>query len=62
MAQYIGVSTPDQPTRPHLAAGSDYPRTYREFVEMFPDDLACASYLETLRWPDGFKCPKCGVA
>ncbi|MEW8013842.1 MAG: transposase, partial [Candidatus Sedimenticola endophacoides] len=45
---------------PHLVAGSDYPRTYREFVEMFP--LACASYLEALRWPDGFKCPKCGVA
>lgn len=42
-------------------AGSDYPRTYREFVEMFPDDLACARYLEALRWPDGFKCPKCGV-
>jgi transposase-like protein len=43
-------------------AGSDYPRTYREFVEMFPDDLACARYLEALRWPDGFECPKCGVA
>ena len=29
-----------------LAAGRDYPRTYREFVEMFPDAVACAGYLE----------------
>jgi len=40
-------------------AGRDYPRTYREFVEMFPDDEACASYFERLRWPEGFVCPTC---
>ncbi|MBU0499648.1 MAG: IS1595 family transposase, partial [Gammaproteobacteria bacterium] len=55
------MSPPKQPTRSALVAGSDYPRTYREFVEMSPDDLACSRYLEALRWPDGFKCPKCGV-
>lgn len=44
---------------PPLVAGRDYPRTYREFVEMFPDDEACASYLERLRWPEGFVCPAC---
>ena len=43
-------------------AGRDYPRTYREFVEMFPDDPACARYLEALRWPTGFACLKCGAA
>lgn len=37
----------------------DYPYTYREFVEMFPDDNACAAYLEQLRWPNGFVCPAC---
>ena len=26
---------------------------------MFPDDSACAAYLERLRWPDGFVCPAC---
>lgn len=26
---------------------------------MFPDDKACAAYLEKLRWPDGFVCPVC---
>ena len=44
---------------PSLVAGRDYPRTYREFVEMFPDDEACASYFERLRWPEGFVCPAC---
>ncbi|MFO8072234.1 MAG: IS1595 family transposase [Polyangia bacterium] len=28
---------------------------------MFPDDQACAAYLERLRWPDGFACPACGT-
>lgn len=42
-------------------AGHDYPRTYREFVEMFPDEVACAEYLEALRWPAEFVCPRCGV-
>lgn len=45
--------------RPTLLAGRDYPRSYREFVEMFPDDEACAVYLEELRWPSGFACPAC---
>ena len=42
-----------------LVAGRDYPRTYREFVQMYPDDDACAAWLEQLRWPSGFICPKC---
>jgi transposase-like protein len=42
-----------------LVAGGDYPRTYREFVEMFADVGACAAYLERLRWPNGFICPAC---
>lgn len=41
-------------------AGRDYPRSYREFVAMFPDDVACSGYLEKLRWPNGFVCPSCG--
>ncbi len=44
---------------PALVAGHDYPRTYREFVTMFPDNVACAAYLEKLRWPSGFLCPAC---
>jgi len=49
-------------TQQALVAGRNYPRTYREFVEMFPDDETCAAYLEQLRWPDGFVCSACQVA
>jgi transposase-like protein len=55
----VGVSS-EEPTSPlALVAGRDYPRSYREFVEMFPDAAACAAYLERLRWPGGFGCPAC---
>jgi len=37
-----------------------FPTTLPEFQRAFPDDAACARYLEHLRWPDGFICPKCG--
>ena len=42
-----------------LKSGFDYPNTYRCFVEMFPDDAACAAYLAKLRWSNGFICPSC---
>lgn len=42
-----------------LVAGRDYPNTYRGFVEMFPDNAACAAYIAKLRWPQGFVCPAC---
>lgn len=38
----------------------DYPRTWNEFLEWFGSEEACQSYLERLRWPDGFVCPSCG--
>lgn len=44
----------------HPAAGVDYPGTYQELLEWFPDNRACVAYLEQLRWGDGFVCPKCG--
>ena len=37
-----------------------FPSIYRDFVKMFPDNTACAAYLERLRWPNGFVCPACG--
>lgn len=43
----------------HPVAGADYPGTYQELLAWFPDDAACAAYLEKLRWPDGFTCPVC---
>jgi transposase-like protein len=38
----------------------EYPRTVIEFEEFFPDEVACRRYLSQLRWPDGFRCPRCG--
>lgn len=41
--------------------GKDYPQTWNEFLDWFPTEDACLSYLQGLRWPDGFVCPACGV-
>lgn len=43
----------------HLQAGHDYPPSYAELRAWFPDDAACLDYLEWLRWPNGFVCPRC---
>jgi len=51
----------DEAARRALVAGRDYPRSYHEFVEMFPEDEGCAAYLEELRWSSGFVCPACGT-
>lgn len=40
----------------------DYPGSYGELLAWFPDDAACLDYLDWLRWPDGFCCPKCESA
>lgn len=36
-----------------------FPRSLPEFQRLFPDDAACAAYLEKARWRDGFVCPHC---
>ena len=38
----------------------DYPRTILELERRFGDEAACRAYLCTLRWPEGFVCPRCG--
>lgn len=38
---------------------SDYPETVREFRTWFPDEAACRTYLERIRWPNGPRCPRC---
>ena len=39
-----------------------FPHSLLEFQRLFPDDAACAAYLEKARWGDGFACPHCGTA
>lgn len=38
-----------------------FPRSLPEFQRLFPDEAACAAYLERARWGDGFVCPRCGT-
>src|SRR6266851_4486942 len=38
----------------------DYPRNLKEFDVRFRSEEACREYLLQLRWPDGFRCPRCG--
>ncbi len=38
----------------------EYPKTLDEFEERFSTDSACRDYLMALRWPEGFRCPRCG--
>lgn len=37
-----------------------YPRTILEMEERFDTEEACRDYLFQLRWPEGFRCPRCG--
>jgi hypothetical protein len=39
-----------------------FPGSLPEFQRLFPDDTACATYLEAIRWRDGFVCGWCGEA
>ena len=39
--------------------GLDYPRSTGEFLSWFFADADCLDYLQWLRWPDGFVCPRC---
>lgn len=41
-------------------AGIHYPGSVGEFQSWFGTDEACLDYLQWLRWPTGFICPRCG--
>ena len=42
-------------------SGQDYPQTWSQFTDWFHNEDACLDYLERLRWPQQFICPKCGI-
>jgi transposase-like protein len=37
----------------------EYPRNLSEFEAWFGTEQACRDYLFRLRWPEGFRCPRC---
>ena len=40
----------------------DFPKSLKEFQTRFRDDNGCRAYLTACRWPDGFRCRRCGAA
>jgi transposase-like protein len=38
----------------------DYPKTLSELERRFSTEKACREYLYQLRWPNGYRCPRCG--
>ena len=38
----------------------DFPKNELEFHERFCNEEACRDYLSSVRWPEGFVCPRCG--
>jgi transposase-like protein len=42
--------------------GEDYPATLLEFERRFATEDGCLQYLARLRWPEGFRCPRCSAA
>ena len=40
-------------------AGLAFPQSLPEFQRLFPDEVACSTYLERARWEGGFVCPHC---
>jgi len=38
----------------------EFPMTLHAFHEAFPDETSCWFWLRRMRWPKGFRCPRCG--
>lgn len=38
-----------------------HPATIKDFNRLFPDEAACIEYIFRVRWPHGFRCPRCGA-
>ena len=39
----------------------EFPGTLLEFEHRFRTEASCRNYLEGIRWPEGFVCPRCGT-
>jgi len=57
----MGTNFPSRKEPPFLF-GEVFPKSLPEFQRLFPDEAACAAYLEKAKWPDGFECPHCKTA
>jgi hypothetical protein len=55
------VQVPFHPTTTDVFRRNDlpFPHSLPEFQRLFPEDRACAAYLERARWSNGFVSPYC---
>src|SRR4051812_36640807 len=51
---------PGPPRSARAMARPDFPRSLAEFQDRFATEEDCRRYLVACRWPDGFRCPRCG--
>src|SRR6266849_10121971 len=56
----LGIYLTQVTPRCSMRTVEDYPRDLAEFEARFSTEAACREYLVRLRWPDGFRCPRCG--
>ena len=56
----MGIYLTQVTTRCRIGEMEDYPRNLAEFEACFATEQACREYLCQLRWPEGFRCPRCG--
>ena len=56
----MGMYLTQVTTRCRIGEMEDYPRNLAEFEARFATEQACREYLCQLRWPEGFRCPRCG--
>jgi transposase-like protein len=45
-----------------MTVTEDYPVNLLEFERRFATEEACLEYVVKLRWPEGFRCPRCGCS
>src|SRR5919199_3182984 len=52
---------PGPPRSARAMARPDFPRSLAEFQDRFAAEEDCRRHLVACRWPDGFRCPRCGA-
>jgi hypothetical protein len=59
-ASILGMNSASQVHDIHQRDDLAFPTSLRGFQTLFPDDAACAAYLERVRWHGAFVCSHCG--
>jgi hypothetical protein len=57
-----GIPLTQVPPTCSMLGMEDYPSTLAELEARFSSEEACREYLFHLRWPNGFRCCRCGEA